>query len=328
MINLLLIRHGIRGVNIKLHNSDGRATYIQELTDLEIPFLATGMNITEIGQRHSRQLGEYIRRYKKEKLIVRADNSSRTQMTAKYIIDGIRDDNRKKTAIQISKISPDPIAYNQEPIDRNLYFRLLYEQLFIIEHKYSSIQAILEKIFKINLSGLSIYDTDFKLMGSIAFAKTFCNIAIFEYLKGSSWLKLSRDDVWHLAEFTTWTLGMRTNNILINQRCQKPLAYIIDQLIGLDTFTILVSHDTNIYGICKLLNIEYKLGDWPTYYIPPNSGLLFQSDDDKIIIKAIGLNMDLNIAENELIQISNTLFHQLKPETILDDVYDTYELYV
>lgn len=328
MVNLLLVRHGIRGVNIKLHNSDGRPIYIQELTSLEIPFLATGMSITEIGQHHSRQLGQYIKKYKCQNLIVRADNSSRTQMTAKYIIDGMRENSRKKTAIQISKINPDPIAYNDDLINKNLYLRLLYESLFEIESKYDNIKEILFKIFKVDLSGSTIYDFNFKLMGSIAFAKTFCNVAIFEYLKGSSWLKLSREDIWKLAEFTTWTLAMRTNEILIQQRCQIPLQYIIEQLGQEETFTILVSHDTNIYGICKLLGLNYKLDDWPEEYIPPNSGLLFQTNQNQVVIKAIGLDMNLNISENNLSETNLETLRKINFTSSLEDISGVYELYV
>lgn len=328
MVNILLVRHGIRGVNIKLKDIEGKITYIQELTSLKIPFLATGMSITEIGQKYSYQLGQYIKKYRQKKLLVRADNTSRTQMTAKYIIDGLKNDAMDRTAIQISKIHPDPISYNQEDINANLYTRLLYQKLFEIESKYRETLDIIDKIFKVKLDGDSAYDTEFKLIGSMAFAKTFCSIAIFEYLKGSSWLHLSKDDIRKLAEFTTWTLEMRTNEILIKQRCSAPLKYIIEKLDTDDTLVVLVSHDTNIYGICKMLDLKYKLDDWPEYYIPPNSGIHIQTHQDKCIINAIGIDMDLNIIENKL---DERYIHELKslvPDIDCQDVYNVYELYV
>lgn len=277
---------------------NGDDVKLEDQVPIRLPFSAPSMILTKKGIEHSIKLGEFIvDNYDIEsEVIVRADSSSRTQMTGVHILKVIN--NHKKSSdegrIYTPVIENDPLSYSKVPALNPMTIRHAYWNLFKIEHERQPVADILEDIYKYKWIEDSALDYRLKTVGQFSIVKTLANIAIFEYLKGSDSgrLNISTEHVKQLAKFASDCVEMRVSPEVIEKRCGYLIAYIKHQLSIPNRLTIIVSHDTNIHGLVRLLGIEdvFQIDQWPRTYVPPTSGMVLEPNDDGTVkLSSIGI---------------------------------------
>lgn len=323
---VIIIRHSLRGVNTTHREVDGRQVKVVDYVSVKLPFNAVPMQLTELGVLHSKLIGTYIRQhYNTEHVVVRADNSHRTQMTGKYLLDALQSDDQ---VMLTPTIPNDPISYASEPAQSPMTTRHYYQHLFQIESDREPVREILKDVYGFDWSGPSAISPQLKIFGPMTQAKSLATLATFEYLRRTSkYLTITESQARRLAEFSRDCVALRLAPEIINGRCQYLLAYIRQQLQVDNQLTIIVSHDTNIRGLIKLLDIDdvFQVDQWPIGFVPPTSGLVFEPESTQplsVRLSSIGIKFDHPVDEYEFTNtILKTQFeYPVVDESVLDQI--------
>ena len=280
---------------------DGNDVKLEDVVPIRLPFSAPSMILTKKGIEHSTKLGDFIaKNYNIESdVVVRADSSSRTQMTGLHILKVINQHKQSSDEgyMYTPMIKNDPIAYSKDMVLSPMSIRHAYWNLFRIENGRRPVADILDHIFGYKWTADSALNYQLKSMGQFSVAKTLASMAIFEFLKGSDAgrLNISSDHVKTFAKFASDCVELRISPEVIEKRCSYLIAYIKHQLSVPNRLTIIVSHDTNIHGLIKLLGVDdvFQIDQWPKSYIPPTSGMVFEPNTDETVkLSSIGIACD------------------------------------
>ena len=333
---VIIIRHSLRGVNTTHYEVDGRKVKVNDQVSVKLPFNAVPMQLTELGIAHSKLIGAYIRqRYHPKRVVVRADNSHRTQMTGKYLLDGLQCEDQ----VMLTPTVPnDPIAYADEPAQAPMTVRHLHQHLFRIEAERAPVRAILRELYGFDWNGPSAISSRLKVIGPMAPAKSLATLAVFEYLRWQpKYLTITESQARRLAEFSRDCVALRLAPEVIEKRCRYLLAYVHQRLrTNDDQLTIIISHDTNIRGLIKLLDLEedFQVDDWPHGFVPPTSGLVLEPTQGSttVQVSSIGVRFAPVISERSGVgtspgdQFTTTSLHpRLEFPPIDTSVLDRFE---
>lgn len=325
---VIVIRHSLRGVNMIHRRVDGTKVRLDSQVSVNLPFDAPPMMLTEHGLVHSEKIGRFIADHYdvEHDVVVRADSSTRTQMTGLQLLKAInscrRSPGQGRLHIPMTNVV-DPIAYAHDNSTTAMSLYHAYHSLFRIEQYQERVASVLKDIFGFRWDGPSAITPQMKLVGAIPAAKSLSNLAIFEYIGGNKLgrLTIGEDQVSTLTEFARDCVELRVSSQVVEQRCSYLMAYIKQQLAVPNRLTVVVSHDTNIHGLLKLLGVSdrFQIDQWPQMYIPPTSGLVLEplsstnvrlssigvrcSDQEEMFSEVVVNNLVLPETCDELLQL-------------------------
>lgn len=234
-------------------------------------------------------------------VVVAASSKSRTQATARALVEGMQPGCTVDIAFPQSPeedVEFHPIDAGAVPFDADVALRETEEEVPADGmqgevKRHAELFALLNRAFGCQAgnacdlskmrAGIQREEDDSPSIGDpFGIASTASQTFLLEYLEGMpmqdvAWGRLSREDIGRLLEFHTTKFRYEARTPYTAERAASPLASrMLEAMESGPRLTVLVGHDTNIANLGGFLDLHWSLPGYPDDDPPPGGALGFE----------------------------------------------------